>query len=114
MIRGNLGSGLCFDSDLHVVDDEVDFNTTGQAPVTQSGECFGVGVMSAQFMENPVLESFAVVRARASSPRLARWLTTPMSAKKNLGAVMTRRLGRLTYAGSQRLNSYLRGFGNSP
>jgi len=33
VIHGNPGAGLRFDSQLHIINDEIDFNTTGEPPI---------------------------------------------------------------------------------
>jgi hypothetical protein len=60
VVRGDLGGGLDLDRELHVVDDEIDLDATGQTPVAECGERLRVRVVSAEFVEDPVLEGLAV------------------------------------------------------
>ena len=60
MICRNFDRSLCLDRDLHVVDNEVHLDAAGQAPVAESGKGLGIGVVGAQFVEDPVLEGLAI------------------------------------------------------
>ena len=70
MIGCNFDRRLCFDGDLHIVHNEVHLDAAGQAPVAQGSESLRVGVVGAQLVEDPVLESLAVkLRARSQLDR---------------------------------------------
>lgn len=60
MVGGDSGGGFGFEGRLHIVDDEVDLDAAGEAPIAELGKGFGIGIVRGQFMKDPVLESFAV------------------------------------------------------
>src|SRR6266542_1626158 len=66
MIGTDFGTGFRLDRNLHVIDHKVHFDATGQTPVAEAGESFAVGVVRAELMKNPILESLAIkLRARS-------------------------------------------------
>ena len=60
MISSDSRTSFCLDSNLHVIDDEVYLDAAGQTPVAEAGESFGVGVVGAQLVKYPILESLAI------------------------------------------------------
>ena len=52
--------GLALNGALKIVDDEVNLDARAQSPIRKPSEALTVGVVTTQFMENPVFESFPI------------------------------------------------------